>query len=156
MKKLIYITTGIVMGVLIGFIGFTIYYQPLLEYKRNEFNSASQSVNSLLISDVISSHALNTTRFAFQELEYEQAITIIGNEMALPLEAMKLGARNNVMNLAVSMLGACLAKANNDLKNVDIYERSAIAICKSVSAMEECEKDKLYEFIRKYADTNQC
>ncbi len=114
------------MGALIGFIGFTIYYQPLLEYKKQEMHSPSQSINSILVSDLISNHALNTAKFAFHELEYEPAMGIITHEMALPVEAMKIGANDDVVDLTTYVLGACLAKANNDKRNIEIYEKAAM------------------------------
>lgn len=144
------------MGILIGFIGFTIHYQPLLEHKKLEMYPPSQSVNPILISDLISNHALNTAKFAFHELDYEPAMAIIWHEMSLPVEAMKIGANDTVVDLATYMLGACLAKANNDPKNIKIYEQAAITACQHLESLESCNQENLYKFIRKFAETDKC
>ncbi len=144
------------MGTLVGFIGFTIHFQPLLEYKKEGLGEFCKSAISIGTADIISNHSVNSAKFAFQELEYGPAISVISHELKLSLEALKVGPKKREFDLTVSMLGACLAKANNDQKKIDLFERSAVAICNSMSGMESCERDRLYEFIRKYAETDQC
>lgn len=156
MQKIIYMASGIVIGSFLGFIAFTVYFQPLLSIKKSESDSMKSASLSLAVSDVLGNHSVNSSKFAFQELDYEPAISLIGHEMALSLEAYSLGVRNEAHNLTVAMLGACLAKINNDQKQMVLFEQGAVGICKSWSSMDSCELESLYKFIRKFTEVRKC
>lgn len=156
MNKYLHAVVGCVAGILIGFISFTIYFEPLLASKKNGLESTIKSIISSGFIDKVNNAAINNANTAFKSMDYDSATEIIGTELAISLETVKVGTPKAPFHLTIAMLGACLSKQHGDMSRVELFEKAATEICRSLDYMQSCELSELYSFIRKYSGSNQC
>lgn len=105
MHKILYTIIGCIVGITIGFISSSLYFKPLLEYKKNGLEDLVKTTIPSKLSESINTYSLKNANIAFHELDYQSATAIIGNEMALTLEALKIGVPQKEVNLTIAMLG---------------------------------------------------
>ncbi len=156
MSKYQYAISGCAAGIIIGLISFTIYFKPLLESKKNGLESTFKSAISSGFIDKVNDAAIRNSNTAFKSMDYDSATEIIGTELAISLESIKIGNPKAPFHLTIAMLGACLSKSHGDTSRTELFEEAATKICNSLDYMKNCDLGELYLFIRKYSGSSQC
>jgi len=143
-------------GSLTGFLSSVLYFEPLLQYKKNGIATLVKTVVPSEFAKDLNNTALSNSTTAFDSMGYEAATKIIVNELSITLKTLKIGTPQKVVPLTVAMLGACLATSNKDEEKIRLFEEAATSLCGSVKYMKGCEIDRLYEFIRTYTGSSKC
>ncbi|WP_341936784.1 hypothetical protein [Marinimicrobium sp. C2-29] len=156
MQRLIYLIIGVIGGVLVGFISFTIYFEALLQHEKMGLAERFRDVMPMGYAADVNNSALASARIAFESSDYDNAVLVIGNELSVASNAIKHGAPQREYFLTISMLGACLAKSNDDRERKASFEDVALKFCASLAATKICETADLYNFIRTYTKSEKC
>lgn len=127
MQKLVYLGVGGVAGAMLGFLFFTIYFEPLLQQGKIDIAEKFASVIPTGYATSVSESALATANIAFRSVDYESGIRIIGNELSVASNALKYGAPQQEIPLTIAMLGACLAERNEDPGRASDFEQVAVS-----------------------------